>query len=167
MKVKLDIPYPEIKVESQDAYYADVLSQDYAGVVSETTAALGYSFQHFDKFKEDEEFSDIVEEISIVEMHHLEMLGKLIKLLGKDPVYKTCEASRGDCVMWSADNINYNNDVRKMLEIDIASEKAAIRNYTRHKDIIKDKYIDAILERIIKDEERHLEIFELLYITRK
>ena len=46
MKVKLDIPYPEVMVEEKNSYYADLLSQDYAGMVSESTAAFLYSYQH-------------------------------------------------------------------------------------------------------------------------
>lgn len=163
MKVKLDIPYPEINVEEKNPYYADLLSQDYAGKISEITASLLYSYQHFVKFQENKEFSDIIEEISIVEMKHMEILGKTIKLLGKEPIYKTCEAMRGDCVMWDAKNINYDTNLKEMLRIDIASENATIKNYEEHKKIIEDKYIKEILSRIIIDEKRHLEIFQMLY----
>lgn len=163
MKVKLDIPYPEIKVENENSYYADLLSEDYAGRNSETTACLLYSYQHFQKFKDNEEFSKVIEEISITEMRHLEMLGKTIKLLGKDPIYKTCEATRGDCVMWSACNIDYTTDLKEMLRVNIAAETQAIKTYQEHKGIISDKYIKALLERIILDEKKHLEIFESLY----
>lgn len=163
MKVKLDLPYPEVKVEEKNPYYADLLSEDYAGKVSETTAALLYSYQHFITFDNNVEFSKIIEEISIVEMTHLEMLGKTIKLLGSEPIYKTCEASRGDCVMWNASNIDYSSKLREMLEIDIKAETNAIKTYESHRKIIKDKYIKNMLDRIILDEKRHLEIFNNLY----
>lgn len=163
MKVKLDIPYPEVKVEEKNSYYADLLSEDYAGRVSETTAVLLYSYQHFNMFDSNKEFSKIIEDISIVEMKHLEMLGKTIKLLGKEPIYKTCEASRGDCVMWSASNIDYSSRLKEMLEFDISAESNAIMTYQNHKKVIKDKYIKNMLDRIILDEKRHLEIFKNLY----
>lgn len=163
MKVKLDIPYPEVRVEEKNPYYADLLSEDYAGRTSETTATLLYSYQHFNTFDSNEEFSKIIEEIAIVEMKHLEMLGKTIKLLGKEPIYKTCEASRGDCVMWSASNIDYSTRLKEMLEVDIREESKAIKIYESHKRLIKDKYIKNMLDRIILDEKRHLEIFKSLY----
>lgn len=163
MKVKLDIPYPEVKVEEKNPYYADLLSEDYAGRSSETTATLLYSYQHFNTFDSNEEFSKIIEEIAIVEMKHLEMLGKTIKLLGKEPIYKTCEASRGDCVMWTASNIDYSTRLKEMLEVDIREESKAIKIYESHKKLIKDKYIKNMLDRIILDEKRHLEIFKSLY----
>ncbi len=163
MKVKLDIPYPEVKVEEKNPYYADLLSEDYAGRTSETTATLLYSYQHFNTFDSNEEFSKIIEEIAIVEMKHLEMLGKTIKLLGREPIYKTCEASRGNCVMWSASNIDYSTRLKEMLEVDIREESKAIKIYESHKKLIKDKYIKNMLDRIILDEKRHLEIFKSLY----
>lgn len=162
MKVKLDIPYPIIKVEEKNPYYADLLSQDYAGDVSELTASLLYSYQHFEIFDKNEEFAKIIEEISIVEMTHLEILGKTIKLLGKNPVYKTCESQRGNCVMWSSNNVIYDKDLKDMLKTDIRTEKLAIKNYEHHMEIIDDKYIKEILKRIILDEKRHLQIFETL-----
>ena len=163
MKVKLDIPYPEVKVEEKNPYYADILSEDYAGRVSETTATFLYSYQHFNTFDSNEEFSKIIEEIAIVEMKHLEMLGKTIKLLGKEPIYKTCEASRGDCIMWTASNVDYSTRLKEMLEIDIAAETTAIKTYENHKRLINDKYIKKMLDRIILDEKRHLEIFNMIY----
>ena len=163
MKVKLDIPYPEVRVEEKNPYYADLLSEDYAGRTSETTATLLYSYQHFSSFDSNEEFSKIIEEIAIVEMKHLEMLGKTIKLLGREPIYKTCEASRGDCVMWTASNIDYSTRLKEMLEVDIKEESKAIKIYESHKRLIKDKYIKNMLDRIILDEKRHLEIFKSLY----
>ena len=162
MKVKIDLPYPEVKVKEKNTYYADLLSQDYAGVVSESTAVMQYSYQHFDKSKENKEFAEIIAEIAEVEMKHLELLGETIKLLGKEPVYKTCEALRGDCIMWNSSNIVYDNDIKDMLKTNIKSEKMAIRNYEHHKSLIDDKYIKEMLSRIILDEKRHVEIFETL-----
>ena len=54
-------------------------------------------------------------------------------------------------------------DLKEMLRIDMESEKAAIKNYEEHKNIIDDKYIKEILSSIILDEKRHLEIFKSLY----
>ncbi len=163
MKVKIDLPYPEVMVEEKNPYYADLLSQDYAGRGSELTAVMLYSYQHFDKFKENKEFAKIIAEIAEVEMKHLELLGETIKLLGKEPVYKTCESTRGDCIMWSATNVDYETDLKGMLEINIKSESTAIKTYTNHRKIIKDKYIKELISRILLDEERHLSIFKTLY----
>lgn len=162
MKVKIDLPYPEVMVEEKNPYYADLLSWDYAGRGSELTAVMLYSYQHFDKFKENKEFAKIIAEIAEVEMKHLELLGETIKLLGKEPVYKTCESIRGDCIFWSSDNVSYKTDLKDMLNANILSEKNAIKNYEQHKMLINDKYIKEMISRIILDEKRHVQIFEML-----
>lgn len=139
VKVKLDIPYPKVRVEEKNPYYADLLSEDYAGIKGELTAITQYSYQHMEKFSSNIEFSKIMEEIAKAEMIHLELLGKTIKLLGKDPIYSTCEAFRGDCIMWNSNFVNYSTDLKDMLKIDISSEEAAIKTYTLHKKLIDDK----------------------------
>lgn len=163
MNVKLDIPYPEIRVEEKNPYYADLLSQDYAGNISETTAILLYSYQNFDKFSENKEFSKLIAEIATVEMKHLAILGKTIKLLGKSPSYKTCQATGSNCVMWTASNVDYETNLKEMLKIDIKNEEAAIKMYENHKNMIDDKYIKEIISRIILDEKNHVKIFKYLY----
>ncbi len=163
MNVRLNIPYPKVMVEEKNPYYADLLSQDYAGNDGELGAILLYSYQHFDKFKTNEELSKILSEIAIVEMRHLELLGETIRLLGKEPIYKTCEAQRGDCVMWTTSSLDYTTNLKELLKEDIKVEICAIKNYKHHKRLIKDKYIKTLIDRILLDEVRHLEIFNKLY----
>lgn len=162
MKVKLDIPYPQVEVEEKNPYYAELLSQNYAGTTSETTAVMTYSFQHLSKFNENEEFAKIMEEIAEVEMKHMELLGETIKLLGKEPEYKTCESLRGDCIMWSSKNVNYTTNLKEILTNNIKSEEAAIRYYKEHKKEINDKYIKKLIDRILLDEQEHIKIFSTL-----
>lgn len=160
MECIIDKPYPEIKVESNNEYYAKILMEDYSGLVSEMSAITQYTYQFIDKFNFDKEFYETLENISIVEMKHLEILGKLIKLLGVDPVFK----SSNNCYLtyWSSSYIDYNTNIIKMLEVDIKSEENAINNYIYHISLINDKYIKDILYRIIEDEKKHIECFETL-----
>lgn len=163
MNVKVNIPYPEIRVEKENCYYADLLSQDYAGSKGEITAVMLYSFQHFDKFKTNPEISKILEEIAVVEMYHMELLAKTIKLLGKNPTYTTCDSLNYNCINWSADNVDYNTDLKSILKGNIEKEKNAIRNYKCHRALIKDRYIKKLIDRIIIDEQKHIEVFKMLY----
>lgn len=161
MNVKLDVPYPEVMVESENIKYANILSQAYAGITSEVTASLLYSYQHF--ITDNNDFKKIIEEISIVEMKHVELLGETIKLLGSDPKYKTCNSINDECVMWTSDNIKYETDYEKILLLDITSETKAIDMYKKYKKLIDDKYIKKLLDRILLDEYNHLDIFNKLY----
>ena len=149
---KLDIPYPELKVEKENKDYAYLLLEDYAGINSELSSITQYSYQNFNEFFSNKNLSNSLKEIAIVEMHHLAILGKLIKLLGVNPIYKTNE-------YWHSKNICYTVNIKEMLLSDIDLEEKAIINYQKHIKLIDDKYIKAMLERIILDEEKHLECF--------
>ena len=56
----------------------------------------------------------------------------------------------------------YRNMRKKMLLADIESEKGAIYQYRMHMRMIKDNYINAVLARIIKDEEYHIMMLQML-----
>lgn len=157
LECKVNIPYPSIKIEKENKKYASYLLADYAGLSSELTSITQYSFQNFAKFDEAKEFSYTLEQIAIVEMKHLEILGKLIKLLGVTPKYLDLKNN-----LWSSKNINYTLDIKTMLKSDIELEEKAIKNYQEHLKLIDDKYIKGILKRIILDEEKHLECFCIL-----
>lgn len=153
MEYKSTLPYPEIKVERKNTEYAKMLASAYAGNVSEDTAIHLYMYE---SFVLNNEYSDIMEQIAIVEMHHLEILAKLIYLLGLEPIYKTYDPNK----YFSGDYIKYGKTLNNMLEINIISEEIAIDNYEKLINIIDDKYIKEILNRIILDEKIHLEIFK-------
>lgn len=58
--------------------------------------------------------------------------------------------------------VNYTTNIIDMLKSDIAIEEEAIRNYSNHIKIINDKYIKALLYRIIEDEKMHIKCFNIL-----
>lgn len=151
---KSNLPYPDIKVEKENIEYAELLSYPYAGLVSEDTATHLYMYQSFIL---DGEISNILEKIAIVEMHHLELLAKTIKLLGLNPEYKVND------IYWNANYVNYNNNLKDILKINIEAETLAIKNYKNLIKVIDDKYVKELLRRIIIDEEIHLQIFKNLY----
>jgi len=49
-----------------------------------------------------------------------------------------------------------------MILADIEAEKAAINQYRMHIKVIKDECVNAVLERIIKDEEYHIMVLQAL-----
>ena len=150
---KSNLPYPEIKVEKENIEYAKLLLYPYAGIVSEDTATHLYMYQSFIL---DKKISDTLKNIAIVEMHHLELLAKTINLLGLKPEYKAND------IPWTTNYVNYNNNLKDILKINIESETLAIKNYNNLIEVIDDKYIKELLKRIIIDEEIHLKIFKEL-----
>ena len=160
MICRVDKPYPSVKVEGKNEYYAKLLLEDYSSMTGELTSITQYIYQHFDKFNSNYNFSNTLKEISMVEMRHLELLGETIKLLGVNPKFilndNTC------LTYWSSSFIDYDLDIKTMLKSDIELEQEAISRYLYHISIIDDKYIKNLLSRIIEDERQHIKCFEQL-----
>ncbi len=158
MEYCMNIPYPKIKVDKKDIEIAKEILSSYAGRVSEDSAIHDYVFQMM--MQDNEEIKKILKEISIVEMHHLEILGNLIYQLGLTPLFASVVE---DKTKWfSGEYVNYEKNWEQTLRDNIYQEEAAIRNY--EKIILKtnDENVKHILKRIILDERIHIEIFAKL-----
>lgn len=150
-------PYPEIKVLKPNPYYAELLFDDYAGVTSEFTAISQYLYHHF-HFKEiDEELGELLENVAIVEMLHMEILAETIIKLGGDPIIRGSYSTYGS--FWYGSFVYYGIELCERLKADIDSEYKAIEGYREHISMIDDPYVKAILERIILDEKVHIRLF--------
>ena len=148
-------PYPKIKVEKKSKQVSDILSYLYASNEGELTAILQYSYETF--LIKEEEIRSIIKQISIVEMHHLEILGKTIDLLGFNPYFG--EVCKNKINYWNGDFVYYDTDLKTMLGINIEEEKNAIKNYQMALNVIDDIYVKESIKRILEDEYLHLEIF--------
>ncbi len=155
----LNLPYPPVKTSCRNLRYAALLSEAYAGQMSEMTDITRYLFQHFVCC--DEKIADTVKCIARVEMHHMEILGELIYQLGGCP--KIGAQTGGGFCFWSGQYPNYETNPERFLKNNIAVERRAVAAYTSLIEQICDDDIRCILERIIKDEEHHIKLFcELL-----
>ena len=162
MECRVDKPYPEVRVERKNIEYAKLLLDDYASEVGEDRAIHQYVYQKFDKFKDNPLFSKTLSQIAMVEMRHLELLGETIKLLGVNPEFRFVDRNTNYLVYWNSSFVDYTTDIVEMLRSDIKIEEEAIRKYRYHISLINDKYIKALLYRIIEDEEVHIKCFNML-----
>ncbi len=151
-------PYPEVRVAGPNPKYAQLLLEDYAGMVSELTAVTQYIYHHFVLEDENREVADLLSCIALVEMHHQEILAQTIKMLGVDPRYRTIERNNTERY-WNATFVFYGTSLCDRLAADVASEWAAIANYRKHQRMIDDPYVKKILDRIILDELHHVVLF--------
>ena len=90
-------------------------------------------------------------------MKHLDILGRLIELLGIKPIFGVL--GDNSLTPWTAKYIDYSVKVKDILIQNIKHERLAIETYKKHIEIIDDEDIKAILERIIEDEIVHIKIF--------
>lgn len=157
----VDKPYPPIKVDKKDIKMANMILTNYAGMVSEFTAVSQYVYHHLKLNSSYPKIADAIEKIAVVEMHHLEMIGELIELLGADPRFWINRKDK--MYYWDGKFIDYGHNLQEYLTYDIQAEITAIRDYKELITKLKDKNIIAIIERIIEDEELHLSIFKKLF----
>lgn len=159
--IMVDLPYPPTRVGEKNQAYANLLSIDYCGSVSEMSAITQYinnenrlSCERCPRIK-------TILGIAMAEMIHLQKLGELIFLLG-GKIDFTAKYRDGGPKMWTPEYITISDNMQQMLTSDIEAERAAIRQYRMHMSMINDKNLNAVLARIIMDEEYHITILQAL-----
>lgn len=159
--IMVDLPYPPIRVREENLRYANLLSIDYCGSVSELSAITQYINNENRLSREQCAMAKTLLSIAMAEMMHLQKLGELIVLLGGDIdfVARTCN---GKGKMWTPEYLTIPAKTAKMLMADIEAEKAAIEQYEAHIRMINDDCINEVLARIIQDEEYHIMILKSL-----
>lgn len=150
-------PYPIPRVVGENPYYASLLLQDYAGMSGELTAINQYIYHYITLKDSHPTISVLVRQVAITEMHHLELLGKIIQLLGELPIMHWVD--HGAMRSWNAMFVYYGEAVYDKLSANIRHETNAIHNYRKHQQHINDPFIQEVLERIILDEQYHLRLF--------
>ena len=157
----LEVPYPPIQVKERNQAYANLLSVDYCGCVSELSAITQYINNENRISYEKCSIAKTLLGIAMAEMMHLQKLGELIFLLGGNVDY-TAKMQNGCTQMWTPKYLTIPERLRDMLIADIEAEKDAIRQYRMHIGMICDNAVNAVLERIIKDEEYHIILLQAL-----
>ncbi|WP_072771656.1 ferritin-like domain-containing protein [Desulfitobacterium chlororespirans] len=159
-RYRVDVPYPPVRVAGLNPVYACEMLGNMGDAVSEMSDVTRYFYISVVTKPQYSWISGCFRDISIVEMHHLNIFAELALLLGADPRLWSCR----DCMQWwSPSYIGYPHGVRALIAESIQAEEAAIRKYSHQADTICDMNIVAILRRIIQDEVHHLQIFREMY----
>lgn len=153
-------PYPEIAVQCKNPVYARWMLDNVGGSNSEMSAISLYIYNNMITGTY-EDVSYIFHKISIVEMHHLNIFGKLALLLGENPRLWTKKGRRN--VYWTPGYNHYPLQLAPLLLNAVNGEKAAIAKYQQQICQIDDTLIVENLKRIILDEQIHLQLYQQLY----
>ena len=157
MAIRASGPYPPVQVQGKNPVYAEMMLGNIGGSNSEMSAVAHYRYAHV--VLEDEHLAELVHQISMVEMQHLDDFSHLAKLLGAEPrMWQSCGCKK---VYWSPAYVDYEFcNKRELLQKFIAEEKNAIRKYTAQINCISDPDVAAVLQRIIEDEQEHVKTWE-------
>lgn len=150
-------PYPPIKVYRKNLKYANMILPSLRHQSSELTAITGYLYQAWILAKHHKKISDLLLRLAKVEMHHIQMLGQLITLLGGDPKF-----ANNACECWSGEALDYCKDLRQIFYSNRKAEEEAADFYLETAEQIDDPSVCAVLNRIALDEQLHAGIFKNL-----
>ena len=157
-KATLTIPYPPVCAESCCKDYAWAMLSNIGSDNSEMSAVSMYFYNSVILKPDYADFAACFHSISIVEMHHLDIFATLACQMGLDPRLWSME--NHDLCYWTPSYNHYPQMLCELLENSIQGELAAIQKYTRQAETIRDTNIKDNLNRIILDEQHHIELFQ-------
>ena len=159
--IMMALPYPPLQVKEKNPSYAGMLSVNYCGAVSELSAITQYINFENRLACEHCPMAKTILGIAMAEMIHLQKVGELIFLLGGNMDFSVKQRD-GKQKVWTAQYLKFPNQTKEMLMTGIESERAAINQYRTHMQMMKDPHVNAVLARIVKDEEYHIILLQEL-----
>lgn len=161
------MPYPLIKPSCKNPRYAAAMLDNLGGQNSEMSA-IGFYFYNHMTVSEWKEIAETFHHISIVEMHHMEIFGRLAMALGENPRLWSPKGRGGQYLYWSPSYIPYGpfpvaTAIKKLLSEAIKGEQNAVSKYMQQTTWITDSNISDNLLRIAADEQVHIEILTRLF----
>lgn len=158
MKYTLDTPYPSIKELDTNIEYSQIILSNLGGLHSEMNAVSLYFYNHIILENQWPQLSKAMIQIAIVEMKHLDIFARMCYKLGADPRLWDCHHDLLE--YWSPGFNVYPRQINTLLENAIIQEQNTITNYQYQISCIDEPIIQNMLNRIIMDEQLHIEIFE-------
>ena len=149
-----DLPYPSTDTLTTDVRSGQIISFAYATLRGELTATLQYVYHHFYFGEIEETDAEILMAIAKAEMIHIDILGTAMLKLGVSPKYVQVPNTTN---YYSTCTVSQSTTPQKMLMDDIQGEMNAIADYQKMLFILKNEQVEAIIQRIILDEQLHLE----------
>ena len=150
--------WPPLKIERPNPQYSAEMLSNIGSCNSEMSAVCLYLYNNIILTDTNLEFAKIFHSIAVVEMHHWQVFAQLARMLGADPRLWTISNNR-PCY-WSPACNHYPQQLKPLLENSLRGEQDAILKYRQQTESIKDCFITDLLNRIILDEQVHVEIFQ-------
>ncbi len=149
--------YPQIVDAECNEYYVRLLYNLRSSCESEMTAILQYLYQHDILKKSNKEIAYILEEISLVEMHHMELLGEAIVAFGGKPCYIDADGKPFNTCC-----VAYYTNLKDILRKNIQDEQNAVEAYRNTAKLVDNESLKNLLLTIAEDECVHIKIFKTL-----
>lgn len=149
-----DLPYPTLDTLTTDVKSGQILSFAYATQKGELTAVLQYLYHEVFMKNFSAHNADTLMSIAIAEMKHMHILAEAMERLGVVPRYVQYPNTK---IYFDASCVSQSMTPQKMIMDDIQGELNAIAEYNKMLFVLKNEDVEAIISRIILDEQLHLE----------
>ncbi len=153
----VDLPYPSTDALTVDVRSGNIISFAYATLKGELSAVMQYIYQRMYMRAVDEADADTMLSVALAEMHHLDILGSAMIRLGVPPRFVLYPNTYA---YFNASQVSKATSPVKMLMDDVQSEMNAITEYEKMLFALKNERVEAIIQRIVLDEQLHLETFK-------
>jgi len=160
----MDLPYPPVQVRERNKEYAALISVSYCGSISEVSAVMQYINNESRMFNRKCKIGRTILGMAMAEMTHMQILAELIGLLGGTVCY-TSMYPGGQQQVWSPHCLTMPEDIKEMLQADLEREIATIDQYDRQIQRIRDEGVNAVLCRIVQDEQYHIMLLRSMMDT--
>ena len=158
------LPYPPVQVQERNQNYADLISVSYCGTISELSATLQYINNESRMINKRCPMGKTILGMAMAEMMHMQILAELMSLLGGNVCYTAIQPG-GQQRMWSPQCLTLPEKIDEMLQADLEREIATIEQYNMHIRMIRDDYVNAVLGRIVQDEQYHIMLIRSMMDT--
>lgn len=155
IEVRANEAYPDIENYSKDIMTVGIIKNLATSRFGELKGILQYVYQSTIADKINQEIARILQEISIVEMIHLDLLMHAEMLFGGDAKYDDAQGN-----IFNTNFINYTPKLKDMLEYNILAEQKSIDAYKEAISRVKNESLKQLFNRIIEDEKKHIFAFE-------
>ena len=149
-----DLPYPTLDNLTEDVKSGQILSFAYATQKGELTATLQYLYHEVFMETFSQQDADTLMAIALAEMKHLHILAEAMRRLGVAPRYVQYPNTR---IFYDTSCVSQSVTPQKMIMDDIQGELNAIAEYNKMLFVLKNEDVEAIVSRIILDEQLHLD----------
>ncbi len=151
-------PYPPLCVERPNSGYAAEMLSNIGACSSEMSTISLYIYNNTVLAEQNPEYAQIFQKMSMVEMRHLHTFARLAHMLGADPRLWTCSGKR-PCY-WSPACNRYPLKLSALIKNACQGEQETVLKYRCQAEHIRDAYVVDLLNRIILDEQLHVQIFQ-------
>lgn len=149
--------YPIVKSYCKNSYYSGILQNLYAGSEGEVVLFLQLCY-HANVLKNfNSKISSILEEISMCDLKHQQLLASAIEKTYGNPIYAT---STGKWI--GGRQIDYVKSVKQILIVNLEAKEKSIIDYKIAISKIDNVQIKLLLGAILADEENHRLILKKL-----